>query len=387
VDTVEARDGFRVAFVAVQGLDQQEVLSGLSLRVPDLETRTKWDISALGETRKQPGRQVFLSLRAEPGDPARVSIEVVTGDGRGFSRSVDAEPEDAREVTSMLANLLFSIEHERVEADVEDVALPETSATADIERVVATVEQALEAPPMHDPVAEKATEPAKEEVEPQPAKKKEAELEADASSTPSGIPPNSDGWSIGVPLHAGILLAMGGPAYAGLLQGGGPETGLLARSPKGALFGLRFRWGVRERVPFRVHRFRVALAAGYALRKNEFELPMSAELSLEPWFLQDDTEPVDPVALGRAESAAVLYGAGLRIEPGYLARVRQGPLYAVRLGATLAISGSFVNDHGPQVVGIRSDLNPDGSDELFRLGGAEAFLGAGVQLWFRLPVN
>lgn len=355
---------FRVGLLSSSGVDAEALRDALALRMPALDLRTQW-------TQAGGAGRVFISVRPTP-DGAAVRTEVIADDGRGYSRRVDVPPDDARRIASVLANLLFSIEHQALEADVEDLEVPRTSAAEDVERAVSRLDvpAAAETPDEAEAEPEAETEPVTEAP--------------DVTNTPD--PPSSPPrWLAVVPLSGGILLPVGGPRFGSLLQGGGLTLGVDAEHRGGARLGLRVRYLAREDGGFRLSRLRVAVGAGYGWQIGRLDLPLRGELSLEPWWVVFEGERLSATSLDAPASGTLALGGGLRFEPSVRLPLNAGVLTALRLGLALGVGGSFVIDEGARIATVTSGLEEDDDRALFRVGGLEVWLGGHVSLAFGRP--
>jgi len=358
--------GFTEALVAVRGLPLAAVGAELALRLPAIALTTQWDS---GGVRKAGDSQVYVAVLGEASGGVR--IEVITGDGQGFVRHVPAGGDDVREATAAIASLLLAIEQQEVRADRRDVALPASSAAADVEAATAQLEQDPE-PVEPEPAEPEAPEP----VVDQPVTAEPADIR---SALPdSAAPP---GWEVGTTAALGALVGLLAPRYGSLLQGAGISLAATARAPGGTSFGLRLRYFARERDARRIQRFRIALAGGYTYRIGRFELPLLGELGAEPWWIVDDDGRIPSNEIGAPGSGRVVFGAAARLQPGFLIRPNVPRLAAVRLGADLAVGGGFVVDGGARVALVSAEPDPE-SDPLFRVGGLEVSVGVGATIWF-----
>ncbi|MEM9462599.1 MAG: hypothetical protein AAGF11_51100 [Myxococcota bacterium] len=359
---------FRVGLLSSLGVDAEALRDALALRLPALELRTQW-------SRAGGAGRVFISVRPTP-DGAAVRTEVIADDGRGYSRRVDVPPDDARRIASVLANLLFSIEHQALEADVEDLEVPPTSAAEDVERAVSR----LDGPATTDTPADTPAEMGVEsEAEPEPV------TEAPDATKAPGPPLPAPRWLVVVPLSGGVLLPVGGPRFGSLLQGGGLVLGADGEHRGGARFGLRVRYLAREDGGFRLSRLRVAVGAGYGWRIGRLDLPVRGELSLEPWWVVFEGERLSATSLDAPPSGTLALGGGLRFEPSVNLPLDAGALAALRVGLALGVAGSFVIDEGARVATITSGIEADDDRALFRVGGLEVWLGGHVSLVFGRP--
>lgn len=320
-----------------EGIALDDLPTALALRLPDLP---------IVRESPQDGSFVFVAIRSDPATPVRHQIGVITSDGAAYYREVDtgADP-PARVLASVLANLLVSIAEGRVQPDRTDVAIPPSDTE-----------------PNPDPKPEPKPKP-KPEPKPPPPR-------PPIKSVPKTIP-QPPRWEYGPSLAGALTLALPPEPFASPLAAAGGSLGLDARHRRGLLLGLEFRGLGRAATGHGLARLRIAVMAGYALRRGRFELPIALGLSGEPWWLDGDI-------------FRPLYGALLRTSPGiYLAQDR-GPLRGLRVGPRIELAGSFIVDNGPHIAGI-SQQGDSARTPLFRLGGLELSLGLELTLWFARP--
>lgn len=357
-----AATGFRDVFVSSVGLDQAAILDSLSLRVPDARLHTQWDAANISSA-EQP--HIFVATTTEVGGDTR--IDAITSDGRGFVRRVPAGGDSVRETTTAISALLLSIERREAVADRVGLSVPATHLDEDVSAAKTELNPEPEPAPEPEPESEPEPEP---EPKPEPV----------AATPPVKEEPR---WELGPTFDVGALIGIGEPRVGSLLAGVGPELGVSARSPKGAMVGLRIRYLARAASGSRLARLRIGLQGGYAWRLGNFELVAAAILAAEPWFVLDEDGRVPTDDLAAPSSAAVLVSGAARLQPGWLLRPAKGPIAAVRLGPALELGGGFVVDGGPKVASIRANEDPE-SAALFRLGGFELTASLGTTLWFGL---
>lgn len=367
--------GFRDGFVSTAGLPIDEVVEGLRLRVPDLRLHTEWDRDAL--TGEDPG-QVLVVARAVDGGGAR--IEVITGDGRGFVRTVPAGGDDLRETSIAIASLLLSIERHEAVALREDVAIPATNRADDVEAATASLAEP-EADPEPEPEPEPESKPDPVALQPEP--EPESGLVLPGGIEPLDAASAAEPWQLGLTVAPGVLFGVGAPRFGSLLQAAGAELSVAARTPRGATFGLGVRYLARERQERRLARARVSALAGYVFRLGSFELPATLDVGVEPWLVSDGDGRLSSSQLSAPPSSSVLFSATARVQPGWLFRPSPDRVAAVRLGADLGLGAGFVVDDGPRVATVRDTSDPE-SAALFRIGGFEVLAGASATVWLSL---
>ena len=273
-------------------------------------------------------------------DPEHVDLTLILADGRAWLRRVDVEPDaPARPIAGALANLIAGIEDESVAPDRKDAPVPE----------------ALVAP------APAPTKPEPEPTRPVPAPETIKKADED--------PPR---WQLGPTLRLGATLGVAPPQPG--FHGIGPGGSLDLRSPRGLLLTLDLQYLARPLGDFYLGRTRIALGVGYALRRGNFDLPIAALLSLEPWRLRDDRGTVHLDSMEGPPKP--LLGAGLRLSPGFSARVGRSARIRVGLRLDLTASGQPVKG-GLRTLELRLGDNPPAT-----LGSAELHLGLEIGLWF-----
>ncbi|MDC0718905.1 hypothetical protein [Nannocystis bainbridge] len=345
---------FRAARADIRGFDEAAVLAALALRLPRLP------IERHGGAAPTEAPYLYLQLTRAADD--RGTIRVITSDGRAYERSFAVEiGQEVRVVASTAANLIFAVEQGAVIPDQEDVAIPPPAAAPEL--VPPEPAPPEPPPPEPSPPLDMA-----EETGPK------AQVQKDMSDRPR--------WELGVGLHAAAVLGLGPPAYGGALGGGGGGLGLEVRSPRGLAAALETRAIGQAEAGVGLGRLRVAIAAGYALRRGRFELPILVGLAIEPWWVTRAGERAPLAASGDDDTVArpPLLGGFLRLSPGW--RARPSPRLGLRVGPRIELGGSFgIDDHdGPRVVGLADAVGVP----RFRVGGLELSLGLELALQFGL---
>ena len=339
-DDLPAREAPRisVAILHAEDLDHAALIRAIQLRSPTLT------VVVAGEDAPSPAEGTLRAyIDVHRADAVHVDLTLILADGRAYLRRVDVELEStARPIAGALANLIAGIEDDSVAPDRKDAPVPEALVAP---------------PPAATPEPEPAPKPTSAPVEPAPP-------------PPDDDPPR---WQLGPTLRLGATLGIA-PPHPGF-HGVGPGGSLDVRSPRGLLLALDLQFLVRPLGPYSVHRTRVALGVGYALRRNSFELPVAALLYVEPWRLRDDRGTVRLDSMDGPPKP--LLGAGIRLSPGFSARVRGTTRVRVGLRLDLLTSGLPVKDGGLRPAELRLDNAPPTT-----LGGAELHLGLEIGLWF-----
>lgn len=343
---------FRAARADIRGFDEAAVLAALRLRLPRLPIERHGGAA--------PTETPHLYLQLTRAADERGTIRVITSDGRAYERSFAVEiGQEVRVAASTAANLIFAVEQGAVTPDAEDVAIPPPA--------VATTPEPTE------PAPEPAPEPEPPPVQTQATGPKEPVYE-DMSERPR--------WDLGVGLHAAAVLGVGPPAYGGALAGGGGGLGLEVRSPRGFAAALEARAIGQTEAGSGLGRLRVAIAAGYALRRGSFELPILVGLAIEPWWITRAGERAPLLEAGDddVQGRPPLLGGFLRLSPGW--RAQPSPRLGLRVGPRIELGGSFaIDDHdGARVVGLADAAGTP----RFRVGGMELSLGLELTLQFGL---
>ena len=182
----------RAASLSGSGIDREAFREALRLRVPGVPLRDH------GPT---PPEEPYVHVGVWPGERGSFELSVIVSDGRAYDRVVAVRGDDAaREVATHVANLLVAIAEGRIEADREDVPMPEPEP---VEEVVQPVEQEPSGP-----------------VPPQ--------------ATPG--PPKAR-MQVGLNLSGVAVLGLGPPADLDRFSGAGGSLGVRLRFRNGVLLG------------------------------------------------------------------------------------------------------------------------------------------------------
>lgn len=343
---------FRAARADIRGFDEAAVLAALRLRLPRLPIERHGGAA--------PTETPHLYLQLTRAADERGTIRVITSDGRAYERSFAVEiGQEVRVAASTAANLIFAVEQGAVAPDAEDVEIPPPAVAA--------------VPEPTPPAPAPKPEPEPPPVQTQAPGPKEP-VQEDMSKRPR--------WELGLGLHAAAVLGVGPPAYGGPLAGGGGGLGLEVRSPRGFAAALEARAIGQTEAGSGLGRLRVAIAAGYALRRKSFELPILVGLAIEPWWITRAGERAPLLAAGDDDVLArpPLLGGFLRLSPGW--RAQPSPRLGLRVGPRIELGGSFaIDDHdGARVVGLADAAGTP----RFRVGGLELSLGLELALQFGL---
>lgn len=281
-----------------------------------------------------------------------VTVTVVLSDGRAYYRTLEGSPDDApRVAASTIANLLAAIEEDELPPDEEDVPLP------------------LEQDPPPEPTPPLAPAPALPPPATTPPK-------------PAPPPPRADPLELEA-LAAGTLgTALGPPAPAGFMGGGG-LLGLALRWPRGALVSLAVRSHWHRPEPLTVGRTRLSVGGGFAWRRNRFELRTTLALDVEPWGVRrsGSREPVRDSA-GVSRERGLQLGGHLRLTPAWRIPLRSD--LALRVGPRIELGGSTL----AQTPGVARLLVSDSTGAptvITRVGGLELCAGFELGLAWSLP--
>jgi hypothetical protein len=322
-----------LAFVAVEGLDAEALVTEIAMRMPELRVRT-----VDGTQPTEP--YLYIQARQEAGKVHRIAI--IISDGRAFYEHLDVgdagSPE--RVLASAIANLLFSIESGAVEPDQHGVETPL-------------------AEPEPKPESEPEPEPTRVEPRPEPPRR-DAALE------------------LGATLGLGQATGLGAPRFADAHLGWFGALELVLRTRNGLFVALEFRPGGTSSHAYRLTRLHTGFGLGYAWRGPHVELVIATTASVDAWLVSSEgrAEPVTHIDSGRVGRPPLL-GFGLRLSPGYRVEFSRGGLRAMRIGPRIEAGGGFVTSSPPRVAGLQSRTG----DELFRLGGVELYTGIEVALW------
>ena len=350
-DAGPARAGdFERIYVRSTGLDDATLLEAVRLRVPHVE----WIVFGVAMEPVGPdntGGTAVAQLRVTEPDTAELAI--VVADGRAFDRQIDIAGMDSdervRAVASTIANLVAGIEAGTVAPDRSDVPLP----------VPVTPPPPLVCPETVKPECPAVVVPPP--IEPAPTK----------------APPPAPRSSLGIVAGTPIMLGLGAPTESDRYAGWGGEFGVRYRFVRGATLMADLRASGRASIGnVRVIRGRLALGAGYTLRRGPFELAALAFATVEPWSVRLDGSAASFLD---ANNARVLVGGGVRLAPGL--RVQPpGASYSLRVGpyAGFHVSGNAADGFAvPQII-----LASQGAASRLRAGGLEATLGVQAVLWF-----
>lgn len=294
------------------------------------------------------------------------ALTVILGDGRAYDRTVEADAEQApRAVAAALANLLAAIVEDRVEPDREDVAIDAA-------------------------VGEVRGDPADGGGGTDPKPSGEA-TSGGGEGSPPGVDTTAPGaggdappaWSLAPHVAGAGLVGLGVPQEAGAWLGAGGGLGVAARAPRGALVGVDVRVVGRGRAGYSLVRTRIAVTAGYGLRRGRFALDVAGVVAVEPWGVRSKGERI--AVLGESDEApALALGGGVRVLPALLVPLGKGPRLGVGLLVEIGYAG--VIQDGLLKAARLSLPGAEGGDPtpLFRVGGVEAALGLDLALHFDL---
>ncbi|MCY1058117.1 hypothetical protein [Nannocystis sp. SCPEA4] len=337
---------FRAARVDISGFDEAAVLAALRLRLPRLPIERHGGPA--------PGESPHLYLQLSRPADDRGALRIITSDGRAYERSFPVEiGQEVRVAASTATNLIFAVEQGAVAPDEEDVAIPPPAA------------------------AEPEPEPAPPVAAPPPI---QAEPTGPKGQAPKDSP-DAPRWELGLALHGAAVLGVGRKVYGGPFAGAGGGIGLEVRSPRGFAAALEARAIGQAEAGVGLGRLRIAVAAGYALRRGAFELPILVGLAIEPWWVTRAGERAPLLAGDDVVAQPPLLGGFLRLSPGYRLQPRRN--LGLRVGPRLEVGGGFVVDEheGPRVVALADAIGVP----RFRVGGLELSLGLEVALQFGLP--
>lgn len=338
-------------FLRVEGLpapQRAELVEALVLRVPHLAFEP-FEAAAGAELGNGVAFvDVHPVLGADGSPEPGFDLTIVVSDGRAFDRRVQSGADDGETVrllASTVANLLLAIEAGAVEADRGDVPLP-TPAT----------------PP---PAACEHECPA-------------APVCPASPSAPAAAPASTPPWiELGPTLSFVTITGLGQPASADRFAAFGAGVGVHARLRRGAFVGVGLRTAGRGATAGnRVVRQRVALGAGYELRRDGWSLEASLWGTVEPWWLVG--APIDPAPRPQ-------WGLVARLVPSLHRTGVAGGRMALSVGPTLELGASAALGGGGQI-GLVVVTNADAEVlRRLRVGGLELSTGLGATLWFGLP--
>lgn len=340
----------RVLRVEIAGFEEAAVMSGLRLRLPQLEVESH-------ETplrRTSPYAYVWLSRDA----PTLGRIRILTLERRAYERTFTIEDADAaRTAASTAANLLYSIEQGTIAPDQQDVPLPEPTLEPDLADSRASASEPVTTPTESSPSPSPPAPP----VEP----------------APGAV---NHGWELTAGLLGASVVALGRPQLAGAFAGAGGGLSVEARSPRGAALGLDVRGLGRDGSTFTVGRLRLGLAAGFTWRRRRFELPVLVGASVEPWWAVQSGASAPIYDVDTVTERPPLVGGYVRLTPALRLAVGRTPLAAVRIGPRIELAGSVSADRNAHLIGL-TDVS---GQPRARLGGLELTLGIELALQWSL---
>ena len=334
-------------YLRVAGYERAPLVEALVLRVPHL---TFEPFEAAGSSPAQ--MAAFVDIRREPSEPTAETVDfaltIVVSDGRAFDRRVQTRRDDeetTRLLASTAANLLLAIEAGTVEADRGDVPLPTVAASSC---------PACECPAPSDcPPSE-----------PSPA--------AGSASASEAVLPRVE---LGPVIMASSVLGLGAPQQADRFAAAGATVGVHARLRRGAFFGAEVRGaGRRGLLGVGLARLRVALGAGYRLRRKTWSLGASLWATVEPWRVRGgEIEPPPRAQWGLAARVSPALWVP-ELVPGRLG-LSVGPLIELSASGSLTSAGPATG-----LVVIRGEDDVDRG--WLRMGGLELSTGLSATLWF-----
>jgi hypothetical protein len=327
----------RALRVEVVGFAEEAVLAALRLRLPRLEVARHAD---------PPGAPPDAFVRVSRSAADAGEIQVIAADGRAYARRFAVEVEqEVRVVATTTANLLFAVEQGTLPPDREGVAMPDAPSERTAPRAVTT---------------------------------------GPAEGTTPRTPPRpraATRWELALAVHGAAALAVGPPRAGGALAAGGGGLGLEVRAPRGAALALELRGAGVRGDEVGAARLRVAVGAGYVLRRGRFELPVLLALAVEPWWATLGGRGAPVFAGAAAARRSPLIGGYLRVEPALRVALARGPVRGLRIGPRIELGGSFVVDGGARVAVL---ADAEGTPQV-RLGGLELAVGVGAALQFAAP--
>lgn len=346
-DHSDPRAQLERGYLRVEGHERDPLVEALILRVPHLAFEP---FEAAGA--EPTSAAAFVDVRRRSSEPdAEVvvfSLTIVVSDGRAFDREVQTRREDeetTRLLASTAANLLLAIEAGTVEADRGDVPLP-------------TVAVAVACPACECPAPPSCPS-----------------SDAPRETVPAVSEPGPPRLEIGPVVRASSVLGLGAPQVADRFAAAGATLGVHARLPRGAFFGAELRGagrGSTEEVS--LARLRVALGAGYRLRRGAWSLGASAWATVEPWWVRGGD--VEPLPLPQ-------WGVAGRLSPSlFVPDLAQGRL-ALSVGPVIELSASGSLTSAGSGIGLVVIREDDEDRDQLRVGGVELSTGFSLTLWLR----
>lgn len=208
-------------------------------------------------------------------------------------------------------------------------------------------------------------------VEPEP-KRARTRSSSDARRTPL-----ADALQLGLAVGPSLTtpLADGDSARAGAYLAGD----FIARLQivHNVLFEFSVRGGGKRAAGHRLARGRIGIGGGYRLTRGNFDLPLTAALTIEPWSIRqrrDDAADLDtdmPLS-----GPPALVGLALRAAPAALLPLRNG--MSVRIGGAFELATSAVPGAGGGALEVTPEQN---DDPAFRVGGFGAAFMAEIGIW------
>lgn len=315
--------------VEVVGLEASTLEEELRLRLPDRVV--------LGAGRPRPAVPIAYAIVRRRAD--RIELTLIMPGGHAYDHTFPGvEGQSERVAASGLAALLDSIAGGEATPSRTEVEIPEP-------------------PP---------AEPSTPAAEPRPAA--------------PGAPTLELGPFAGPVLGLGLAPRSG----ASLVLGIGAVLGLDLKPRRGPLVTLELRLLQRAAAGLGLWRLRVAPGVGYRWRRGPFELPLSAHVLVEPWWLRQDGERAPLVRDDQQARRPPLLGAMVRASPGVFVPTSGARLHGVRLGARVELGGGLVPDRGARTVEIGTETST-GREPRLRLGGLELGVGLELGLWFGTP--
>lgn len=341
----------RALVVAVTGLSTTELRNALMLRLPEREL--------LPPEAPRPAAIDFVEVKALA--DGTVVFTLITAEGRAYDRSMPAGSDPVREVAATLANLTFAIEAGVVEPDRVDVPQPAPAPAPPL-----ATEPVPEPEPAPEPAPAPIRTPTPPSTQPEPPARPEP-------------PP----WELAPTVDLGMIVGLAPSTGADPLGAIHGRLGVDARRRRGGLVWAGARLGGWATHSLSLLRVRVDLGGGWAWAWGKrAELLLGGAATIEPWVLREDGERATLQLAARAAPRRPLIGGLVRLSPAIRLPLREH--WALRLGPTLELSGSFVPQDGARTVDI---ARADGEDieSVLRLGGLELVVGVALALW--IPVG